>query len=108
MTITELINRLQELKSIHGDLEVCVEDPSRPLIFLEHWIDKVEVYNDTEIFQNFKYCYIIMENDSEKIKNWIDKHDNRYHFTIESNSKWSKEYLDKEIRKFIDNLNKQL
>ena len=49
-----------------------------------------------------------MEDDSEKVKKWIDKHDNKYHFTIESNSKWSKEYLDKEIRKFIDNLNKQL
>jgi hypothetical protein len=76
MTITELINRLQELKSIHGNLQVCVEDNSRPLLFLEHWIDKVEVYSDTGVFQDFKYCYIIMEDDSDKIKEYLKKHDN--------------------------------
>ena len=76
MTITELINRLQELKSIHGDLMVCVEDNSRPLLFLERWVDKVEVYSDTGVFQDFKYCYIIMEDDSYKIKEYLKKHDN--------------------------------
>jgi hypothetical protein len=76
MTITELINRLQELKSIHGNLQVCVEDNSRPLAFLEHWVDKVEVYSDTGVFQDFKYCYIIMEDDSDKIKEYLKKHDN--------------------------------
>lgn len=76
MTITELIDRLQELKSIHGDLQVCVEDASRPLLFLEHWIDRVEVYSDIGVFQDFKYCYIIMEDDSYKIKEYLKKHDN--------------------------------
>lgn len=57
MTITELIGRLEELKFIHGDLQVCVEDNSRPLVFQEHWIDKIEVYSDTGVFQDFKYCY---------------------------------------------------
>ena len=73
MTITELIDRLQELKSIHGDLMVCVEDNSRPILFQEHWINKVEVYSDTGVFQNFKYCYIIMEDDSEKINEYLKK-----------------------------------
>lgn len=73
MTITELIGRLQELKSIHGDLEVCVEDNSRPILFQEHWIDKVEVYSDIGVFQDFKYCYIIMEDDSEKINEYLKK-----------------------------------
>ena len=73
MTITELIDRLQELKSIHGDLMVCVEDNSRPILFQEHWIDKVEVYSDTGVFQDFKYCYIIMEDDSEKINEYLKK-----------------------------------
>lgn len=71
MTITELINNLQELKSKYGDLRVCVEDNSRPLLFQEHWIDKVEVYSDTGVFQDFKYCYIIMEDDSEKINEYF-------------------------------------
>jgi len=78
MTITELIDRLQELKSIHGDLQVCVEDNSRPLSFLEHWIDKVEVYSDTGVFQDFKYCYIIMEDDSDKIDNYFRKKGKKY------------------------------
>ena len=73
MVISELINRLQELKSIHGDLMVCVEDNSRPILFQEHWIDKVEVYSDTGVFQDFKYCYIIMEDDSEKINEYLKK-----------------------------------
>jgi len=73
MTITELIDRLQELKSIHGDLMVCVEDNSRPILFQEHWIDKVEVYSDTGVFQDFKYCYIIMEDDSDKIDEYLKK-----------------------------------
>jgi hypothetical protein len=73
MTITELIDRLQELKSIHGDLMVCVEDNSRPILFQEHWIDKVEVYSDTGVFQDFKYCYIIMDNDSDKIDEYFKK-----------------------------------
>ena len=73
MTITELINRLEELKSIHGDLMVCVEDNSRPILFQEHWINKVEVYSDTGVFQDFKYCYIIMEDDSEKINECLKK-----------------------------------
>ena len=73
MTITELIDRLQELKSIHGDLMVCVEDNSRPILFQEHWIDKVEVYYDTGVFQDFKYCYIIMEDDSETINEYLKK-----------------------------------
>ena len=73
MTITELIDRLQELKSIHGDLMVCVEDNSRPILFQEHWINKVEVYSDTGVFQDFKYCYIIMEDDSEKINEYLKK-----------------------------------
>lgn len=73
MTITELINRLQELRSAYGDLMVCVEDNSRPLLFQEHWIDKVEVYSDIGVFQDFKYCYIIMEDDSEKINEYLKK-----------------------------------
>ena len=73
MTITELIDRLQELKSIHGDLMVCVEDNSRPILFQEHWVDKVEVYSDIGVFQDFKYCYIIMEDDSEKINEYLKK-----------------------------------
>lgn len=73
MTITELIDRLQELRSIYGDLLVCVEDTSRPLLFEEHWIDKVEVYSDTGVFQDFKYCYIIMEDDFEKINKYFKK-----------------------------------
>ena len=73
MTITELIERLQELKSIHGDLMVCVEDNSRPILFQEHWINKVEVYSDIGVFQDFKYCYIIMEDDSEKINEYLKK-----------------------------------
>ena len=73
MTITELIDRLQELKSIHGDLMICVEDNSRPVLFQEHWIDKVEVYSDIGVFQDFKYCYIIMEDDSEKINEYLKK-----------------------------------
>lgn len=76
MTITELIDRLQELKATHGDLQVCVEDNSRPLLFQEHWVDKVEVYSDIGVFQDFKYCYIIMEDDSKKIKEYLKKHDN--------------------------------
>jgi hypothetical protein len=77
MTITELINRLQELKSIHGDLQVCVEDNSRPLAFLEHWVDKVEVYSDTGVFQDFKYCYIIMDDDSDIIDDYLKKRGKR-------------------------------
>ena len=73
MVISELINRLQELKSVYGDLEVCVEDNSRPILFQNHWIDKVEVYSDTGVFQDFKYCYIIMEDDSEKINECLKK-----------------------------------
>ena len=73
MMISELINRLQELKSIHGDLLVCVEDPSRPIYFSEHWIDKVEVYKDVGVFQDFKYCYIIMEDDSDIIDEFFKK-----------------------------------
>ena len=73
MVISELINRLQKLKSIHGDLMVCVEDNSRPILFQEHWINKVEVYSDTGVFQDFKYCYIIMEDDSEKINEYLKK-----------------------------------
>ena len=73
MTITELINRLQELKSIHGDLQVCVEDNSRPLLFQEHWIDKVEVYSDVGVFQDFKYCYIIIDDDSDIIDDCLKK-----------------------------------
>jgi len=73
MTITELVNRLQELKSIHGDLMVCVEDNSRPILFQEHWINKVEVYSDTGVFQDFKYCYIIMDNDSDIIDDYLKK-----------------------------------
>lgn len=37
MVISELVDRLQELKSIYGDLQVCVEDNNRPLLFQEHW-----------------------------------------------------------------------
>jgi hypothetical protein len=73
VTITELIDRLQELKSIHGDLQVCVEDNSRPILFQEHWINKVEVYSDTGVFQDFKYCYIIMDDDSEYINEYLKK-----------------------------------
>ena len=73
MTISELINSLEELKSIHGDLMICVEDNSRPILFQEHWVDKVEVYQDTGVFQDFKYCYIIMEDDSEKINECLKK-----------------------------------
>lgn len=73
MTITELINRLQELKFTHGDLMVCVEDNSRPILFQEHWINKVEVYSDTGVFQDFKYCYIIMDDDSDIIDNYLKK-----------------------------------
>ena len=73
MTISELIDRLQELKSIYGDLMVCVEDNSRPILFQEHWVDKVEVYSDIGVFQDFKYCYIIMEDDSEKINEYLKK-----------------------------------
>ena len=73
MVISELIDRLQELKSIHGDLMVCVEDNSRPILFQEHWINKVEVYSDTGVFQDFKYCYIIMDNDSDIIDDYLKK-----------------------------------
>jgi hypothetical protein len=73
MTITELIDRLQELKSIHGDLMVCVEDNSRPILFQEHWINKVEVYSDIGVFQDFKYCYIIMDDDSDIIDEYLKK-----------------------------------
>ena len=73
MGISELIDRLQELKSIHGDLMVCVEDNSRPILFQEHWINKVEVYSDTGVFQDFKYCYIIMDNDSDIIDDYLKK-----------------------------------
>jgi len=73
MTITELINRLQELKSIHGDLMVCVEDNSRTILFQEHWVNKVEVYSDTGVFQDFKYCYIIMDDDSDIINEYLEK-----------------------------------
>ena len=78
MVISELIGRLQKLKSIYGDLQVCVEDNSRPILFQEHWIDKVEVYSDTGVFQDFKYCYIIMEDDSEKIDDYFKKKDKKY------------------------------
>ena len=45
MTITELINRLEELKSTYGgNLMVGVEDTSRPFVFINHWVDKVKVY----------------------------------------------------------------
>ena len=74
MTITELINRLEELKSTYGgNLMVGVEDTSRPFVFNNHWVDKVEVYSDTGVFQDFKYCYIIMEDDSDKIDNYFKK-----------------------------------
>lgn len=73
MTITELINRLQELKSIYGDLMVCVENNSRPILFQEHWINKVEVYSDIGVFQDFKYCYIIMDDDSNIIDEYLKK-----------------------------------
>ncbi len=73
MTITELINRLQKLKSIYGDLMVCVEDNSRPILFQEHWINKVEVYSDIGVFQDFKYCYIIMDDDSDIIDEYLKK-----------------------------------
>ena len=78
MVISELIDRLQELKSIHGDLMVCVEDNSRPLLFQEHWVDKVEVYSDTGVFQDFKYCYIIMEDDSDIIDDYFKKRGKKY------------------------------
>ena len=73
MVISELVDRLQELKSIYGDLEVCVEDNSRPILFQEHWINKVEVYSDTGVFQDFKYCYIIMDDDSDIIDDYLKK-----------------------------------
>ena len=73
MTITELIDRLQELKSIYGDLMVCVEDNNRPILFQEHWVDKVEVYSDIGVFQDFKYCYIIMDDDSDIIDEYLKK-----------------------------------
>ena len=73
MVISELVDRLQELKSIYGDLEVCVEDNSRPILFQEHWINKVEVYSDTGVFQDFKYCYIIMDDDSDIIDEYLKK-----------------------------------
>jgi hypothetical protein len=73
MVISELINRLQELKSIHGDLMVCVEDNSRPILFQEHWVNKVEVYSDIGVFQDFKYCYIIMDDDSDIIDDYLKK-----------------------------------
>ena len=73
MTITELIKRLQELKSIYGDLMVCVEDNSRPILFQEHWINKVEVHQDTGVFQDFEYCYIIMDDDSDIIDDYFKK-----------------------------------
>lgn len=77
MVISELINRLQELKSVYGDLEVCVEDNSRPILFQNHWIDKVEVYSDTGVFQDFKYCYIIMDDDSDIIDDYLKKRGKR-------------------------------
>ena len=73
MTISELIDRLQELKSIHGDLMVCVEDNSRPILFQEHWVNKVEVHSDIGVFQDFKYCYIIMDDDSNIIDDYLKK-----------------------------------
>ena len=78
MTITKLIDRLQELKSIYGDLLVCVEDTSRPLLFEEHWINKVEVYSDTGVFQDFKYCYIIMDDDSDVIDEYFKKRGKKF------------------------------
>ena len=73
MTITELINRLEELKSTYsGNLLVGVEDTSRPFIFINHWIDKVEVYQETGPVE-FNYCCIIMDDDSNIIDEYLSK-----------------------------------
>ncbi len=73
MTITELINRLEELKSIYGgDLMVGVEDTSRPFLFINHWIDKVEVYQEIGPVE-FNYCSIIMDDDSDIIDEYFKK-----------------------------------
>ena len=73
MTITELINRLEELKSIYGgNLMVGVEDTSRPFLFINHWIDKVDVYQETGPVE-FNYCCIIMDDDSNIIDEYLKK-----------------------------------
>lgn len=33
MTITELIAKLEEFKSLHGDLEVLIHDPSQGTVY---------------------------------------------------------------------------
>ena len=73
MTISELINRLEELKSIYGgDLMVGVEDTSRPFLFINHWINKVEVYQEIGPVE-FNYCIIIMDDDSDIIDEYFKK-----------------------------------
>ena len=73
MTITELINKLEELKSTYGgNLMVGVEDTSRPLIFINHWVDKVEIYKETGPIE-FNYCCIIMDDDSDIIDKYLNK-----------------------------------
>ena len=73
MTITELINRLEELKSTYGgNLMVGVEDTSRPFLFINHWINKVEVYQEIGPVE-FNYCCIIMDDDSNIIDEYLNK-----------------------------------
>jgi len=73
MTITELINRLEELKTTYGgDLMVGVEDNSRPFLFNNHWVNKVEVYQETGVVE-FNYCCIIMDDDSDIINDYLKK-----------------------------------
>ena len=73
MTINDLINRLEELKSTYGgNLLVGVEDTSRPFVIINHWIDKVEVYQETGPVE-FNYCCIIMNDDSDIIDEYLNK-----------------------------------
>lgn len=73
MTINELISRLEDLKTTYGgDLMVGVEDNSRPFLFINHWINKVEVYQETGVVE-FDYCCIIMDDDSDIINDYLKK-----------------------------------
>ena len=73
MTINELISRLENLKTTYGgDLMVGVEDNSRPFLFTNHWINKVEVYQETGVVE-FNYCCIIMDDDSDIIDDYLSK-----------------------------------
>lgn len=126
MKISELINKLIEIKNKYGDLEVCRENPHPPAYYAtELFLKDLIVYQDTGMFQNFQYLYLIFETEEESIFYWnkIRKkkgypeiknikgyttinEDNSVTFTVEYNNIINREILVKKFYEFIGKLNK--